>query len=158
MMPFRFRYIALPVFFLLLAIGLTIYFYPKLPGEVAYHFRDSLPDRWIGRGIATAWLLVPQFLLTGLGAAVVLGIMRLGDRFQQTANKRAETMLLLMGNMVALPQIVLAFTMLAVFSYNSFGIYLMPVWVIALIVTGLGVIILGALFFLAIQQALARKQ
>ena len=157
MMPFRWRYIALPVFFLLLAIGLVIFFYPKLPGEVAYHFRDSLPDRWTGRGAATAWLLVPQFLLAGLGAAIVMGVIRLGSRFQSTAGKRSETLLLLMGNMVALPQVVLAFAMLTIFSYNSYGLYLMPLWLFAIIVMGLGGIVLGALFFLAIQQALARK-
>ena len=156
-MPFRFRYIALPVFFLLLAVGLVIFFYSKLPGEVAYHFRDSLPDRWTGRGAATAWLLVPQFLLTGLGVAIVMGVIRLGSRFQSAAGKRSEALLLLMGNMVALPQIVLAFAMLAIFSYNSYGLYLMPLWLFAVIAMGLGGIVLGALFFLAIQQVLAKK-
>jgi len=62
-----------------------------------------------------------------------------------------------MGNMVALPQLVLTFAMLAIFSYNSYGIYLMPLWIFALIVMGLGGIILGAVFFLALQQALTRK-
>ncbi len=157
MMPFRWRYIVIPIFFLLLSLGLTIYFYPKLPGEVAYHFRDGLPDRWTGRGVATAWLLVPQFLLTGLGAAIVMGIIRLGSRFQPTAGKGSERLLLLMGNMVALPQIVLAFAMLAIFSYNAYEIYLMPLWLFALIVMGLGGIVLGALFFLALQQALTKK-
>ena len=157
MISFRWRYIALPVFFLLLAIGLVIFFYSKLPEEIAYHFSNGLPDRWTGRGAATAWLLVPQFLLTGLGVAIVMGVIRLGSRFQSATGKRSETLLLLMGNMVALPQMVLAFAMLAIFSYNSYGLYLMPLWVFALIVMGLGGIILGALFFLAIQQALARK-
>jgi uncharacterized membrane protein len=156
-MPFRFRYIALPAFFLLFAVGLTIFFYPRLPGEVAYHFRDAQPDRWTGRGVATAWLLVPQFLLTGLGAAIVMGIIRIGSRFQSTSGKRSERLLLLMGNMVALPQIILAFAMLTVFSYNSYGLYLMPLWLFAVIVMGLGGFVLGALFFTAIQQALARK-
>ena len=158
MMHFRWRYIAFPLVFLFLSIVLTAYFYPRLPDDIAYHFKDSMPDRWLNRGAATAWLLVPQFLLTGLGAAVVLGVMKLGNRFQPATNKRAETMLLLMGNMVALPQLVLTFAMLAVFSYNSYGIYLLPLWVFALIVMGLGGIILGAIFFFALQQALARKQ
>ena len=157
MISFRWKYIALPLVFLLLSIGLAIYFFPRLPGEIAYHFKDGLPDRWLSRGVATAWLLVPQFLLTGLGAAIVMGIIRLGKHFQPTTNKRAETMLLLIGNMVALPQLVLAFAMLAIFSYNSYGIYLMPLWVFALIIMGLGGIILGVFFFLAIRQILARK-
>jgi uncharacterized membrane protein len=157
MISFRWKYIALPLVFLLLSIGLAIYFFPRLPDEIAYHFKDGLPDRWLNRGVATAWLLVPQFLLTGLGAAIVMGIIRLGKHFQPTTNKRAETMLLLIGNMIALPQIVLAFAMLAIFSYNSYGLYLMPLWLFAIIAMGLGGIVLGALFFLAIQQALARK-
>ncbi len=148
---------ALPLIFLALSVSLAVYFYPRLPDEIAYHFKDSLPDRWTGRAVATVWLLVPQFLLTGLSAAIILGVIRLGDCFWSTANKRAETMLLLMGNMVALPQLVLAFAILAIFSYNSYGIYLMPLWIFAVIVMGLGGIILGAFFFLSIQQALARK-
>jgi len=157
MISFRWKYIALPLVFLLLSVGLAIYFFPRLPGEIAYHFKDGLPDRWLSRGVATAWLLVPQFLLTGLGAVIVMGIIRLGKHFQPTTNKRAETMLLLIGNMVALPQLVLAFAMLAIFSYNSYGIYLMPLWLFALIIMGLGGIILGVFFFLAIRQILARK-
>jgi uncharacterized membrane protein len=157
MIRFRWRYIALPSVFLLLSLGLTIYLYPRLPDEVAYHFKNGLPDRWTSRGAATVWLVVPQFLLTGLGAVVVIGIIKLGNRFQTTSNKRAETMLLLMGNMVTLPQLVLVFAMLAIFSYNSYGVYLMPLWVFALVVMGLGVLILGTLFFLAIKQALVRK-
>jgi hypothetical protein len=140
-----------------MSIGLAIYFYPRLPGEIAYHFQDGLPDRWLNRGATITWLLVPQLLLTGLSAAIVLGVVKLEKRFQSTANKRSETMLLLMGNMVALPQLVLAFAMLAIFSYNSYGIYLMPLWIFAVIIMGLGGIILGAVFFLAIQQALAKK-
>ena len=157
MISFRWKYIALPLVFLLLSIALAIYFYPRLSEDLAYHFKDGLPDRWLSRGVATVWLLVPQFLLTGLSAAIVMGIIRLGKRFQPTTSKRASTMLLLMGNMVALPQLVLTFAMLAVFSYNSYGIYLMPLWVFTLIVMGIGGIILGVFFLLAIQQTLARK-
>ncbi len=157
MMPFRWRYISLPLVIMLLSIGLIIYFCPRLPDDLAYHFKDGLPDRWLNRGAVIVWLLVPHFLLTGLGAAVVLGVMKLENRFQQAANKRAETMLLLMGNMVALPQLVLTFAMLTIFSYNAYEVYLMPLWVFALIVMGLGGITLGVLFFLALRQALARK-
>ena len=147
----------LPLIFLLLSVCLAAYFYPRLPDEIAYHFQDGLPDRWLSRGATITWLLVPQFLLAGLSAAVVLGVIKLGNRFKSTVNKRSEPMLLLMGNMVALPQLVLAFAMLAIFSYNSYGVYLMPLWIFAIIVMGLGGIILGAVFFLAIQQTLARK-
>ncbi len=58
-----------------------------------------------------------------------------------------------MGNMVALPQIILCFAMLDIFSYNSYQIHIMPLWVFALIIMGLGGIILGVFFIRAIQQA-----
>jgi membrane-bound ClpP family serine protease len=61
-------------------------------------------------------------------------------------------MLLLMGNMMALPQIILGFAMLQVFSYNAYQIQLMPLWAFALLVMGLGGIILGVFFTLAVRQ------
>lgn len=157
MIPFRWRYIAFPLVLLSLSIVLTAYFYLRLPEDLAYHFKDGQPDRWLSRGAVTAWLLAPQFLLSGLGAAVVLGVMKLENRFPQAVSKRTGTTLLLMGNMVALPQLVLTFAMLTIFSYNAYGVYLIPLWVFAVTVMGLGGIILGILFFLALRQALARK-
>jgi len=74
MMRFRWRHMALPLIFLLLSVCLAAYFYPRLPDEIAYHFQDGLPDRWLSRGATITWLLVPQFLLAGLSAAVVLGV------------------------------------------------------------------------------------
>jgi hypothetical protein len=52
-----------------------------------------------------------------------------------------------MGNMIVLPQIVLGFVMLDIIIYNSYRIHLMPLWVFALIVMGIGGIILGRILF-----------
>ena len=60
----------------------------------------------------------------------------------------------LMGNMIGLPQLVLGFAMLKIFSYNSYQIHLMPLWVFALIVMGLGAIIFGLFFISAMRRAL----
>ena len=58
---------------------------------------------------------------------------------------------MVMGNMIVLPQIILCFAMLDIFSYNSYQIHLMPLWVFALIVMGLGGMALGIFFILAIR-------
>ncbi|MFQ6122548.1 MAG: DUF1648 domain-containing protein [Dehalococcoidales bacterium] len=152
--PFRWKYILLPVTILLLSIILTAYFYPLLPGEVAYHFKDSSPDKWMSRGGLIAWMLTPQFFLTLLAGIIVWGTIRLSAHFRQAGSRWVERILSLMGNMIALPQIILGFAMLYIFSYNSYQIHLMPLWVFALFVMGLGAIILGIFFTLAIRGAL----
>ncbi len=149
---FRWRYIALPVAILLLSLILTGYFYPLLPDEVAYHFKDGLADKWMNRGAIIAWMLTPQFFLTLLAGAAIWGITKLSRHFQQTASGWVERMLSLMGNMIALPQIILGFALLDIFSYNAYQIHLMPLWVFALIVMGLGGIILGIFFILALRR------
>jgi len=150
--PFRWRYIILPVAILLLCIILTGYFYRLLPVEVAYHFKDGSPDRWMSRGAIIAWTLTPQFFFTLLAGAIAWGMLKLSTHFQQTESNWVGKMLSLMGNMVALPQIILGFAMLDIFSYNSYQIHLMPLWLFALIVMGLGGIILGIFFTLAIRR------
>ena len=155
---FRWRYIALPVSVFLLSLILTAYFYHLLPGEVAYHFQDGSPDRWMSRGAIIAWMLTPQFFLALLAAVIILGIAKLSTHFRQTVNRGVERILSLMGNMIALPQIILGFAMLDIFSYNAYQIHLMPLWVSALIVMGIGGIILGVFFILAIRQVRGTSQ
>jgi uncharacterized membrane protein len=151
-LSFRWRYILLPLVILLLSIILVAYFYHLLPGEVAYHFKDGSPDKWTGRGAVIAWMLAPQFFFTLLAVIIVLVTVKLGSRFQQTASSWVGKMLSLMGNMLALPQVILGFAMLDIFSYNSYQIRLIPLWVFALIAMGLGGIILGVFFVQAIRR------
>ena len=106
----------------------------------------------MNRGAIIAWMLTPQFLFALLAGVIVWGITKLSSRFQPTASHRVENILSIMGNMIALPQIVLGFAMLDIFSYNSYQIHLMPLWIFALIVMGLGGIILGISFALAIRR------
>ena len=155
-LTFRWSYITLPVAILILSIILTAYFYHLLPAEVAYLFKfDGSPSRWLSREMIIAWLLIPQFVLTLLAGVFVWGITKLGTLFKQPGNTRikSERVLLLMGNMVALPQIILSFAMLDIFSYNSYQIHLMPLWAFTLIVMGLGAIALGLFFIQAIRRA-----
>ena len=55
-----------------------------------------------------------------------------------------------MGNMVALPQIILGFAMLDIFLYNAYQIDILPLWIFALIVLVLGGIILGVFFIILV--------
>jgi hypothetical protein len=158
MIAFRWRYIALPVSVFLLSLILTAYFYHLLPGQVAYHFQDGSPDQWMSRGAIIAWMLTPQLFLALLAAAIIWSVTKLSTQFQQTASRGVERILSLMGNMIVLPQIILGFAMLDIFSYNAYQIHLMPLWVFALLVMGIGGIILGVFFILAIRQVRGTSQ
>ncbi len=105
--------------------------------------------------MATLWLLVPQLLFTLVAGAINLGITKLGILSKQPGSAwvKPEGILSLMGNMVALPQIILCFAMLDIFSYNAYQIHIMPLWVFALIIMGLWGIILGIFLILAIRRA-----
>ena len=151
-MSFRWKYILLPVIILFLSIVITACFYHLLPGEVAYHFEDGAPDRWMSRGAIIAWLLTPQLFFTLLAGAIVWGVARLSARSWQAANNTVKTVLSLMGNMVALPQLILSFAMLDIFSYNAYKIHLMPLWAFALLVMVLGAIVLGIFFVQTIRR------
>ncbi len=149
---FRWIYILLPVVILLLSVILAAYFYRLLPPEVAYHFEDGAPDRWMSRSAIIAWLVIPQFFLVVLGIAISGGTTILSARFQPAENSPVRKALSVMGNMVALPQIILTFAMLDIFLYNAYQIHLMPLWVFVIIVMVLGVIILGIFFIKTARQ------
>jgi len=155
-LPFRWSYIILPAAILLLSIVLSAYFYHLLPTEVAYHFElDGTPDRWFSRGMTMVWVLVPQFLFTLLAGAIVWGITKLGILSVQTASTwiKPERMLSLMGNMIALPQLIVCFAMADIFSYNSYQMHIMPMWIFLLIILGLATIALGLLLIVIFTRA-----
>ncbi len=154
-LPFRWSYIILPVAILLLSIILTAYFYRLLPAEVAYHFRlDGSPDKWLSREMVIIWLLAPQLFLALLAGGIGWGMTKLGVLFGQSESTaiKPERMVSLMSNMIALPQIILCFAMLNIFSYNAYQIYI-PMWVLLLIILGLATIVLGTLLALIISKA-----
>ena len=155
-LAFHWSYIILPVAILLLSIILTACFYHRLPLEVAYRFQsDGSPDRWLSRGAIILWMLLPQLFLTLLAGAITWGITKLGALVGQPESTwiKPERILSLMGNMMALPQVILCFAMLDIFSYNSYQIHLLPLWVFTLIIMGLGGIILGIFFIQAMRRA-----
>lgn len=154
-LAFRWKYVMLPVAILLLSIVLASIFYPQLTDEVAYRFNlDGEATKWTSRSTIIAWMLGPQLLLSLTAGAITWGMVKLGRQAIQTASGliRPEKIILLMGNIIALPQIVLGFVMLDIFSYNVYGIHLMPIWLFALIVMAVGGVILAIFFIQAIRQ------
>jgi len=160
-LAFNWRYILLPLIILLLAVAIVAWFYRLLPAEVAYHFAsDGSADRWLGRGAITLWMLLPQFFFTLLAVVITWGMTKLPSLFHQPATGGISVggVLALMGNMVALPQIILCFAMLDIFSYNSYQVHLMSLWVFTLIVMGLGGIVLGIFFIRVVRRILIASQ
>ena len=153
---FRWRYIALPLAVLILSVAMVGYFWRLLPAEVAYHFRsDGSPDQWLNRSTIVLWALLPQLFLTILAGAITFGLSKLGSISSDIAAVMAKLgrVLLVMGNMVAIPQVILCFAMLDIFSYNSYQIHILPVWVFALIVIVIGAIVLTVFFYQTVRQA-----
>jgi hypothetical protein len=157
-LAFRWSYIILPLVVLLLTVILAAYFYHLLPAQVGYHFKaDGSPDRWLGRGTLLLAMLLPQFFFALLAGGIAFGVTHLGVVFRAgpTPALKVGGIISLMSNMVALPQIILGFAMLDIFSYNAYQIHLLPLWVFALLVMLVGGIVLGIFFIRAIQQARA---
>jgi len=98
--------------------------------------------------------LLPQLFLTLVAVALAWGMTKVASRFWQPGETRVnlETIFSLMGNMIALPQIVLGFAMLDIFVYNAYQIHLLPLWVFALIFMVAGGIAIGVFFVRAIRR------
>ena len=150
---FRWTYIVLPVAIPFISAILAAVFYGRLPSDVAYHFTDGAPDRWLSRGAITAWMVIPQFVLTLFALGITMTATMLVRHLLPGENILVRKALLIMGNMVALPQIILAFAMLYIFLYNSYQVHLMPLWIFALLVMVLGGIIPGFLLVRALRQS-----
>lgn len=139
-------FIILPLVLLMVSIVLTIFFYRLLPTEVAYRFElDGSPGGFLSRGQTILLLLTPQLLLALSAWGITWGVIRLGflSRYRDSLLFEPERVLALMGNMLAIPQAILCFATLDIFSYNAYQVHIMPLWQFALIVLAVGTIILG---------------
>ena len=154
-LTFHWKYMLLPAVILLLSIVLVAIFYPQLTDEVAYRFNlDGSPRSWLSREMITLFMLIPQLLLVLIASAIAWGISKLSRSSGQPVSAlKPEKLILIMGNMVALPQIVLAFVMLDIFSYNVSSSHLMPIWLFALIIMAIGGVIIAISFIQAIKRS-----
>jgi uncharacterized membrane protein len=155
--PFRWRFVALPLLICLLTFAMVAWFYTKLPDDVASRFAaDGSPLGVVAKNILVMWAIIPQLLLTMLALAVAWGATRLSTLTGNMSGVRfgMDTLLLVMGNMVALPQLILGFAMLNTFSYNAYQVRPVPLWAVVIIVAIAGAVILGAFFIGALRKAL----
>ena len=154
-LAFRWQYIALPAAILLLACILAAIYYPQLTQEVAYRFNiDGTPRSYFSRAAVTSIALIPQFILMPLSAFIALGVIKLGRTSGQVAGSLGpEKLIVFMCNLVALPQVVIGFVMLDIFSYNVSGSHLMPVWLFVIIAMALAGVILAAFIIQAIRRS-----
>ena len=148
---FRWTYIALPVALFLLSLILAACFYPLLPVEIAYHFQNDSPDKWLSRGVFIGWMVVPQVFFV-IFSIIIVRIVMITSRYLPQPNSPLPNLLPIMGNMIALPQIILFFAMLDFFLYNAYQIKLIPLWIFTLIVLVLGAIILVILFIRTLRR------
>lgn len=143
---FHFSYIVLPAAILILSLALTLFFYRLLPAEVAYRFGfDDSPSGFLGREAAVLLLLGPQLLVVLIAGGITWGVTRLGflSKYRGSLWFKPERVLALMGNMLAIPQAILCFATLDMFTYNAYHMHIMPLWLFAIIVLIGGTIILG---------------
>jgi len=150
---FRWTYIVLPAAILLLSVILTAFFYRLLPDEVAYRFSGGEPTHSFGRFGVTAWVMALQFIFTLLSLTITYIATTASRRLQIGEPDLNRSLFTIMGNLMALPQIIIFFAMLDIFLYNAYQIKLIPLWVFAVVVMVLGGIILGVYFIRTIRQS-----
>lgn len=137
-----------PVIVLLVSLAVFASFYHLLPAEVAVHFdMDGSPDNWLGPPLTGVTVLAPQLLFVLLAWGIVWVAARLGNRFGQAEGGwvSAERVLAFMGNIMALPQVVILFAMLDILSYNAYQAHILPMWLFLIVVLGLATIALAVL-------------
>jgi hypothetical protein len=101
-------------------------------------------------------MLFPQFFLAFIGVALSGIGSIISRRYELSDISHIRRILMAMGNMVALPQIILIFAMLDIFLYNAYEIRFLPLWIIILIVLLIGTVIL-VIFFLRTLRHYSRS-
>lgn len=154
-LPFRWRYVLLPLLVLLVSVIAIAYFYRLLPSEVSFSLGASSTAKLIGRDLFVAMMAAPQFLLAMAGATVAHLIARVANRYVQDGSAPAppfESIMTIMSNMVVLPQLVLCYAMFDVFVSNVYEVRLPAIYLFGILVMVLGGAILGFFFLKAFQQ------
>ncbi|MBN1644082.1 MAG: hypothetical protein JW856_04625 [Dehalococcoidales bacterium] len=149
---FRWSFVLLPLILLLISVIGVIYFYGKLPSDVVYNIESN---DLISRNVIVLWTLVPQILLVLLSLSLTWGADKLSSSLKQSGDSsiiKIDSILMVMSNMVALPQLILVFTMLNIFSYNAFQIQLSFLSALALAIIIVSVILLSVFFVRTIRK------
>jgi uncharacterized membrane protein len=153
---FRWKHIILPAVILVLSIILAAVFYGRLPESVGWTFQsDGSPDRWANKGALVFWIIGLQVFFLLAASGIIKGIAAIYNRYTDSDSgpMNPGIMIGIMGNMLVVPQVIIFFAMIDIFSYNSYQTHFLPLWLNALIVLLAGGIILGIFFLRAGLQA-----
>lgn len=153
---FRWKLIALPAVILLISVILTAVFYGRLPESIGWTFQsDGSPDRWAGKGALVFWIIGLQIFFLLAASGIIRGITSIYNRYTDSDSgpMNPGVMIGIMGNMLVVPQVIIFFAMIDIFSYNSYQTHFLPLWLNALIVLLAGGVILGIFFLRATLQA-----
>ena len=147
-LAFRWKHVTLPLAFLFLSVILVAVFYTKLDAELAYRFSaDGTPRGWVSRSVIVWGGLCLQVLFAAMAIGIAKVMTRLGSSMGQlNSAMNPQRMVILMSNMILLPQIIFSFIVLDVFIYNIYNCHLMPLWIFAVVVLVAGGMILVAFF------------
>jgi len=146
---FNLKYVALPLIAVALTVILIAVNAGRLPPQVGYSFGDGgAPTAWMSRGRLIMLTLLPQMLLIFLSLIVVWGVTRLGNIFQSAGGGKlpAAGLLVVMGNIIGLPMLIIIYAMAGIYTYNAFSITLPPLWIITVALMAVAGIILTFFF------------
>jgi hypothetical protein len=150
---FRWGYIALPLVVLFIAIVIIAIFYGRLPSDTAYRFSGGEAVSRVSRGAFLAWGLGLQFVFVLLALALTLLITATSRRIQISETALNQMVFRLIGNIIALPQIIIAYAMLDIILYNIYAKTLLSLWTFAIIVMFAGGVVLAIMFTRMFMQS-----
>ena len=141
-LPFRWRYVAAPLVLCAASLLLAAYFYPRLEGtRIASHFNlRGEPNGWMSR---QAFVLIMVAIQVGFAAVSIVlarwtsSLLRPGTPGQIPGVASQW----LLGNILAIGQIIVLFVMADTFWYNLHHAHLLPVWlfiIIAVVIAAMG--------------------
>ena len=153
---FRWKHIAFPAVILVISVILTAVFYDRLPESVGWTFQsDGSPDRWANKGTLVFWIIGLQVFFVLAASGIIRGITSIYNKYTDSDSgpMNPGIMIGIMGNMLVVPQVIIFFAMIDVFSYNSYQTHFLPLWLNSLIVLLAGGVILGIFFLRAVMHA-----
>jgi uncharacterized membrane protein len=150
-LEFEWKYVTLPVIIFITSIIIAAMFFFQLPDQIAYRFTsEGAAESWMGRISITAIMLGLQFVIIAMVVLVIRTIIGFAKTIEQSSpGFNPDRFMLLMGNIAALPQLVLAVIMFDIFSFNVVEKHVLSIWLLILIMAISGAVILSVFFIRA---------
>jgi uncharacterized membrane protein len=155
-MNFRLSYIALPLIFFAITLLLLAIYYNQLGENIAFRFDiDGQPSSYLDKGTLSLWLLAIQFSLTVFAYFIVRLIIR--SQFLNVSRENVwintDRLILIIGNMVALPQLVFTYAAFDAFYFNTTQAHLLSLWLFTVIVVMMSAITFSILIIPGLVKA-----